>query len=324
MRLTRSLAEPHPTGSLWWTTPRPMTRSTKSAAGLASTPTSMSCACSMNGTQAVSLNEALDVVQTPLFMYMLGDDRMLAHRVESQVSKREAHRQRWSPLLECTPDRCERSRLRPDYANVNDWEHVHVLEGRLHTHLLEHNWIRAASVLLDTSAVREVGGYNEAWFSDHDLPVKACCHRTGNSVRKRAPGRDRPARVLVGERQLRGRQAAAHGGSARYPARPVRSVQRGRRLYPQRGSSLAVGLWRAGKTGLVGRAFRLPGLARQPRWLIRSWLVRLGLTREPRVLGQWKKSVKKSQDITCVHHDDSRLAHELPSSCVRRSADTRN
>lgn len=60
---------------------------------------------------------------------------------------------------------------------MHDWPQSEDLEGRIHTGLLRQCWIPAASVLLSTEAVREVGGYDERWFfEDYDLWLRLAAH----------------------------------------------------------------------------------------------------------------------------------------------------
>lgn len=117
------------------------------------------------------LNEALSLIDTPLYTYMSADDLMVPHRLESQV-------ERWvedgssavgvySNARRIDADGVE---LLPDYRTLHEWPPSADLEGDIHTQLLRQCWLPAASVLVMTAAVREVGGYDERWFfEDYDL-----------------------------------------------------------------------------------------------------------------------------------------------------------
>jgi len=230
------------------------------------------------------LNEALGLVETPLYAYLSADDRMLPHRLETQVARWLEEDRRppavYSDALRIDAYGC---RLEPDYGALNGWDRVGSFEGDLHTELLRHNWIPAASVLLDTQAVRSVGGYNEAWFyEDHDLWLRLSAATAGIAYV------DEP---LVEVREL----VSSLGSTGFGGDKPLHLAARLGILLDQFGVSedgdayirqvaphLAVLLWRAGeRPDLVQRALRLPGLARRPRWRARSALVALGVTREP-------------------------------------------
>lgn len=232
------------------------------------------------------LNEALALVETPLYTYLSADDRMLPHRLEVQIDRWLGHDPR-PPAVYSDALRIDElgQQLTPDYGTVNGWSQVSSFEGDVHAGLLKHNWIPAASVLLDTKAVRSVGGYNDAWFyEDHDLWLRLSATAPLAYV-------DEP---LVEVREL----ATSLGSTGFGDDRPLHMAARLGILLDQVGVSpegddyirdvaphLAVLLWRTGeRPDLVVRAFRLPGLPPSPRWTIRAALVRLGLNREPRLL----------------------------------------
>ena len=113
-----------------------------------------------------TLNAALAHVETPYYAYIAGDDLMRADRLARQL-----------PLLEAHPE------LAFVYSDAEVIDEEGAVVGASFVHrfaplgardtfdeLLTGNWIPAPSVLARTSAVREVGGYDETLFlEDHDL-----------------------------------------------------------------------------------------------------------------------------------------------------------
>ncbi|MGA4507734.1 glycosyltransferase family 2 protein [Propionibacteriaceae bacterium G1746] len=125
-----------------------------------------------------TLNEALNTVQTPLYAYISGDDVMAPRRLEKQV-------QAWvrdgsqAAVVYSNATRIDEfgAELTPDYRTMHAWPEQ--LSGHLHTELLRRDWLPAASLLMNTAFVREVGGYDERWFfEDYDLLLRlAAGHR---------------------------------------------------------------------------------------------------------------------------------------------------
>lgn len=240
-----------------------------------------------------TLNEALAMVETPLYTYLSADDRMLPHRLEVQVARWHEHDPR-PPAVYSNAFRIDRDgqRLAPDYGTLNDWENVRSFEGDVHADLLRHNWIPAASVLLDTAAVRRVGGYNEDWFyEDHDLWLRLLA-ATGDVRCVEEP--------LVEVRELSSSLGATTFGTDS----PLHLAARLGMLLDQLGVSdegddyirevaphLAALLWRTGeRPDLVARAMRVPGTDRTFGRRLRSTLLRLGFTTEPRLLSALHRS----------------------------------
>ncbi|WP_210438904.1 glycosyltransferase family 2 protein [Nocardioides xinjiangensis] len=247
-----------------------------------------------------SLNEALADVDTPLYTYLSADDRMLPHRLQAQLDRWE---QRDSPSCAVYSNALRIDEhgqpLAPDYGTLNDWERVTSFEGRLHTELLKHNWIPAASVLLDTRAVRRVGAYNDEWFyEDHDLWLRLAA--TGDDILCV----DQP---LVAVRELRTSLGSTHFGADK----PLHLAARLGILLDQCGVSdagdayirdtaphLALMLWRTGeRPDLVARALALPGVSSSPRWQVRALLLRLGFAQEPRLLRRATAGVRRRREL---------------------------
>lgn len=124
------------------------------------------------------LNEALNLVRTPLYAYISGDDVMAPERLEKQV-------RRWvddgstAAVVYSNALRIDAhgEQILPDYRTEHIWPRV--LEGAVHPELIRRDWLPAASLLLRTDAVRGVGGYDERWFfEDYDLLLRlAASHR---------------------------------------------------------------------------------------------------------------------------------------------------
>lgn len=241
------------------------------------------------------LNEALAQVDTPLYAYLSADDRMLPDRLNLQVGRWRDHGSTAAAVYSDARRIDEQGRrLAPDYGAANGWARIGELEGHLHTDLLHHNWIPAASVLLHTSSVRRVGGYNEAWFyEDHDLWLRLA-----------AAGKEL---LCVDQPLVEVRELAGSLGSTGFGAdRPHHLAARLGILLDQHGVSeegdayvanvvphLASTLWRTGeRPDLVERAFGLLAAGHDPRWLVRARMVDLGLTREPRVM-RWYRSARE-------------------------------
>lgn len=235
---------------------------------------------------ARGLNEVLDLIATPFYTVMAADDRMLPTRLEKQVARWQLH-----------PDACavysnawriteDGQRLEPDYGTINDWAGVRALEGKVHTDLLRHNWLPAASVLLRTSSVRGVGGYNEDWFiEDHDMWLRLAA--TGADI------------LCVDEPLVEVREVASSLGTTNFGAdRPRHLAARLGILLDQLGVSeegdayirsvvphLASRLWRAGeRPDVVARAMQTPGMDSPWRWRLTAALVGLGVSRDPRAV----------------------------------------
>jgi len=247
-----------------------------------------------------TLNEALGLVDTPLYTYLSGDDRMLPRRLEAQVARWQSHGTPAAAVYSNALRIDEHGQpLAPDYGTVNGWGQVEALEGHLHTSLLRHNWIPAASVLLNARSVHRVGGYNEKWFyEDHDLWLRLaaggedilCVDQPMVEVRELASslgsvnfGKDKPLHLAARLGILLDQYAVSDEGDAY-----IESVA----------PHLAVRLWRTGeRPDLVFRALALPGLSSNPRWLIRARLVHLGITQEPRVMQWWRRFLEALRNV---------------------------
>lgn len=238
------------------------------------------------------LNEALARVDTPLYAYISADDRMLPDRLALQTRRWQDHRGTAAAVYSDARRIDEHGRrLAPDYSAAHGWDGVTALEGHLHTDLLHHNWIPAASVLLHAPSVRRVGGYNESWFyEDHDLWLRLtaagdeflCVHQPLVEVRELASslgstgfGADRPVHLAARLGILLDHHGVSKEGDAYIED-----------VVPH----LATTLWRTGeRADLVARAFGLLAAGRDPRWRVRARMVDLGLTREPR-MAHWCRS----------------------------------
>lgn len=232
-----------------------------------------------------NLNAALSQVTTPLYTYISADDRMLPERLERQVARwvedGEAAAAVYSDAYRIDP---QGERLLPRYGALNDWIHVPSKEGHVFEHLLRHNWIPAASVLLNTSAVVAAGGYDEQLFyEDHDLWLRLA--RTGTLLCVPDP--------LVEIRELDTSLGATHFHPTdhRYVAARLRIMLKNygvsesgddylRDVMPV----LAVRLWELGvEPELVAEALAVNAKGRStPGIVARRILLRAGITREPR------------------------------------------
>lgn len=232
-----------------------------------------------------NLNAALAQVTTPLFAYISADDRMLPDRLERQVT-------RWvddggtAAAVYSDAIRIDNNggRLEPDYSVVNDWAHVPTISGDVYDHLLKHNWIPAASVLLNTAVVRMAGGYDEdLFYEDHDLWLRLA--RNGTILCVYEP--------LVEVRELTTSLGSTHFNATdvKYTAARLRimlknygATDSGDEHLRQVMPVLAVKLWEAGlhpelarqALTLTARGCETPGLT------ARLVLLRAGVTREPR------------------------------------------
>ncbi|MHA6752068.1 glycosyltransferase [Dermacoccus nishinomiyaensis] len=127
---------------------------------------------SQNTGLCCGLNEALATISTPFYTYISADDRMLPERLDALID-------RWAKdgghavavYSNARRIDADGQLLQPDYRTLHEWpSDPEALEGNIHTRLLRHCWLPAASVLVSTEAVRAVQGYDERWFfEDHDL-----------------------------------------------------------------------------------------------------------------------------------------------------------
>lgn len=114
-----------------------------------------------------TLNAALDLVETPYYTYISGDDVMYPGRISAQREQMEAR-----PELAFVYSDAKRidengARVLPNFCE-------HASQGQFladdFTSLLRSNWIPAASVLIRTSHARAIGGYDtNLFFEDHDM-----------------------------------------------------------------------------------------------------------------------------------------------------------
>lgn len=113
-----------------------------------------------------TLNEALALVATPFYAYISGDDVMYPDRLAAQLA-----------LIEETGSAFVYSDAHVIDASGATIDRSHVTthaggppEDSFDALIRSGNWIPAASVMLRTSAVRSVGGYDEdLFFEDFDL-----------------------------------------------------------------------------------------------------------------------------------------------------------
>lgn len=241
---------------------------------------------STNRGLCANLNDALARVTTPLYAYISADDRMLPQRLERQV-------QRWmndgGEAVAVYSDALRIDgrgrRLTPDYGARNGWSGVPEKEGHLFEHLLRHNWLPAASVLVDTAAARSAGGYDDSLFyEDHDLWVRLA--RAGRILCVDEP--------LVEVRELDSSLGSTHfhDDGVKYQTARLHIMVKNFGVSPEGDSYLrhvmpvlAVRLWQAGSShelvtqalALTSRRMATPGLA------ARLALLRMGFTGEPRM-----------------------------------------
>lgn len=127
-----------------------------------------------------TLNAAISHVETAYVAYISGDDVMGPDRIELQLAQFGA-----------SPSNC--AFVYSDAQRIDATGHI--LPGsffdvfRTETDaddfasLLRNNWIPAASVMMRTEAVREVGGYDEAlFFEDHDMWLRLARDHTFTCV----------------------------------------------------------------------------------------------------------------------------------------------
>lgn len=116
----------------------------------------------------VTLNEALERVDTPYFAYISGDDFMHSYRLQRQVAVMlsSGAAMVYSDAYVVGPDGGRQEHdfiewfLGPDTAPTDTFENL----------LRIGNWIPAPSVLLDTEIVRALGGYDGTlFFEDFDM-----------------------------------------------------------------------------------------------------------------------------------------------------------
>ncbi|RYB92370.1 glycosyltransferase [Nocardioides glacieisoli] len=117
-----------------------------------------------------TLNEALELVETPYVVHLSGDDWMAPDRVSKQVSALAAdpdaalvYGDAW---IASTPS-AGPTGLFSDFF-TDDWRSHH--DGELFKSLLRTDWIPAPSVMARTDALRSVGGYDESLpVEDYDM-----------------------------------------------------------------------------------------------------------------------------------------------------------
>lgn len=245
-----------------------------------------------------NLNEALAAVSTPLYTYMSADDRMHPDRLERQVQAWVDDGERASAVYS-NAIRIDGSGqpLSPDYKAMHWPDDLSTLQGHIHSLLLQSNWIPAASVLLHTEAVKAVGGYTEKWFyEDHDLWLRlAAC---GTFLLVDEPLVDfRELDTSLGHTKFNDRDtdfAASRVGILLDQLGVSAEGDRwARSLLPHR----AMVLWRLGahpelaaaglRAGMVG-----PALGLRLRYL----LIKLGVTREPAMIGRSASWVHRQRD----------------------------
>ncbi|GAA2127171.1 glycosyltransferase family A protein [Nocardioides bigeumensis] len=118
-----------------------------------------------------TFNEALALVRTPFYTVMSADDRMLPDRLAVQV---ELLRSAGPDAVAAYSDAWlideHGRRTGGRFSDSYRFAGRAMPEGPIFGELCHGNWIPAPSVLLRTSAVRDVGGYDESLsFEDYDL-----------------------------------------------------------------------------------------------------------------------------------------------------------
>lgn len=121
-----------------------------------------------------SLNEGLGHVTTPFFAYFAGDDWVEPHRAEVQVSLLQERGE--SCVLSYgdsfrADERGSRYDLLFSERHPQTWRPI---EGNIYAELLEgSNWLPAPTLMQRTSAVRQLGGYDEQLsFEDFDICLR--------------------------------------------------------------------------------------------------------------------------------------------------------
>ncbi len=239
-----------------------------------------------NGGLCAALNTGLASVRTPLYTYLSADDRMAPNRLERQVTAWTTDGSR-AVAVYSDARRIDRSgrELPPTYRVQHDWPAADQLSGSIHTALLKHCWIPAASVLLDTAAVRAVGGYDERWFfEDYGLWLRLAAD--GQFLVVDEPlvdfrelsdslGHRRFVEEDLGFLESRVGIRADHFGVSSEGDAYLRIA-----LPP-----LAIRLWqRGGDPTLVRKALRKSARGVDLNLRLRSALIALGVSREPAVL----------------------------------------
>jgi glycosyltransferase involved in cell wall biosynthesis len=127
-----------------------------------------------------TLNRAISEVATPYFAYISGDDVMAPRRLELQLAHFEAATSNCAFVYS--------DALRIDAAGRTlaktffDVFRPEVVTDSF-ANLLRGNWIPAASVIMRTEAVRQVGGYDEGlFFEDHDMWLRLAREYSFTSV----------------------------------------------------------------------------------------------------------------------------------------------
>ncbi len=117
-----------------------------------------------------SLSEGLSLVDTPFVAYIAGDDWMEPHRISTQLAEFD----RLGPQCALVYSDCFRAdvagaRLEPKFSVM----HASVWTpdtDDLFAALVERNWIPAPTVMVRTSCLRAVGGYDpDIAYEDHDV-----------------------------------------------------------------------------------------------------------------------------------------------------------
>ncbi|MBD2758938.1 glycosyltransferase [Yimella sp. cx-573] len=229
------------------------------------------------------LNEALAVIQTPTYAYISADDLMAPTRLAKQVARIQEDDRIAAVYSNARRISSDGSLLEPDYKTLHQWPES--LEGDIHLALLAHCWIPAASVLLRTSTVRDVGGYDERWFfEDYDLWLRLAA---------------RYRFLVVDEPLVDFRELASSLGSTRFTDDDAGYLAARVGIYlKQIGVSsdgdqfidrilppIAMRLWRSGEHHeLVAEAFARCHGDHWRKLRLRGFLLRLGLVREPRII----------------------------------------
>ncbi|MDT0183423.1 glycosyltransferase [Microbacterium sp. ARD31] len=139
-----------------------------------------------------TLNRALSAVDTPFYAYISGDDLMEPTRIDAQLSALAAseHAFSYSDAVVVNEDGTVVGHSFFEMFLGVGVEPSDTFEALLR----EGNWIPACSVMLRTSSVREVGGYDEdLFFEDYDLWLRLArvgtfTHVTSPQVRFRRVG----------------------------------------------------------------------------------------------------------------------------------------
>lgn len=248
-----------------------------------------------------ALNEALALVSSDLYTYMSADDRMAPARLERQV-------QRWvqdgasAVAVYSNARRIDESgrEIRPDYRTEHHWPDADRLEGRIHTDLLRHCWLPAASVVVSTDAVRRVGGYDERWFfEDYDLWLRLSA--TGRILCVDEPLVDfREVQTSLGHQRFNAEDVGFLEARVGIFLKQVGVSSEGDAYIREAMTPLALRLWKlGGDPDLVRDALeaaeRIDG---SPTLRLRLLLLRRGVRRQPRVLSSAERAVQQLRE--CV------------------------